>query len=162
MSEVLNIMAFLNGGGGDNDSSTLQFLTLQLADEATKTELPEEQRDKILFLIEQLNLSFIPKPCNRRYSPSLLATAAIWMTSSPATYKLLLKDNVLSLPSIRHLKSLTQPLAVNVGLSQDSVNYLEARAAHLNDQEKEVGHWLMQTPVMQMYCAKLHLVHERH
>ena len=69
----------------------------------------EDQSDdskKLNFLSEQLALHQ-KSSGSRRYSPQLLATCLMWENSSPATYKLFVSDDVLCLPSQKHLKRIS-------------------------------------------------------
>ena len=61
---------------------------------------------KISFLTEQLSLVF-PKPNARRYSSSMLAMAFMWQSVSPALYRQIDSDRVLTTPSVKHVRELT-------------------------------------------------------
>ena len=64
---------------------------------------------KIEFLTEQLSL-VCKKPKGRRFSNSLLAMAVMWHDISPAAYKQIMSEGLLTLPSERHLRNLTSAL----------------------------------------------------
>lgn len=99
--------------------------------------LDERTKGKLLFLVEQLRLATI-SPHGRRYSPSLLALALMWENSSPSLYKQLLKENVLSLPSIRHLNSLSKTFCMETGLTGSTHSYMAARVKRLSERERHV------------------------
>ena len=61
----------------------------------------------------------------------MLAMAVMWQQVSPATYNQIVPDNVLTLPSVRHLRRLTSALDVNLELSVSAIAYLEARLSKL-------------------------------
>ena len=65
-------------------------------------ELDEQQSKKISFLNEQLQLSITHK-FGRRYSPDILACTALWKNTSPALYKQIIEDGILTLPSMASL-----------------------------------------------------------
>jgi len=92
----------------------------------------------VSFLKEQLALSVVPKLI-RRYSLNLLAYAALWENTSPALYKQILKEDILALPSQRHLKNLTSAFTVEAGMSKANENYLRARLSNLTEREKVVN-----------------------
>ena len=100
-------------------------------------ELDEEKSIKVSFLKEQLVLSIVSKH-GRRYSPNLLAYAALWENTSPALYKQILEEDILALPSQRHLKNLTSAFSVDAGMSKSTEQYLKARISKLNEREKVV------------------------
>ena len=97
-------------------------------------DLEEEQSKKVGFLNEQLQLSILHKH-GRRYSPGLLACTALWKNTSPALYKQIQQEGVLTLPGPRHLDSLTSGFKVeggkvDGGLSESTKQYLKVRMIH--------------------------------
>ena len=92
---------------------------------------------KLLFLIEQLRLATI-SPYRRRYSPSLLACIFVWESSSPSLYKQILKENVLSVPSIRHLHSLSKTFCMDTGLTGNTHSFMVARIKQISEREQHV------------------------
>ena len=94
---------------------------------------------KVSFLIEQLTVIF-KIPTRRRYSPSLLAMASLWQRISAACYKLILQDNVITLPSSHHLRRLCSSIDINcMELTQSTIAYLTARYNKLNEKDKLVS-----------------------
>jgi hypothetical protein len=51
-----------------------------------------------------------------RYSPDILAMALMWNLASPALYRQMRKENVLSLPSQSHLKRLARSMDFSTGM----------------------------------------------
>ena len=88
----------------------------------------------MLFITEQLKLSTVSKK-GRRYSPNILASAALWENTSPALYRQIQEEGVLTLPSQKHIKSLTSAFSVEAGMSESTEQYLKARFASLNPRE---------------------------
>ena len=102
-----------------------------------KSSLDERITGKLLFLIEQLRLATI-SPYRRRYSPSLLACIFVWESSSPSLYKQILKENVLSVPSIRHLHSLSKTFCMDTGLTGNTHSFMVARIKQISEREQHV------------------------
>ena len=99
--------------------------------------LDERISGKLLLLVEQLRLASI-SPYGRRYSLSLLAYALIWENSSPSLYKQMLKQYVLSLPSIRHLHSLSKTFCMDTGLTGNTHSFIVARIKQIFEHERHV------------------------
>ena len=97
-------------------------LAVAIEEEST---LDERITGKLLFLIEHLRLATI-SPYGARYSPSLLAYVLMWENSSPSLYKQMLKKNVLSQPSIRHLHSLSKTFCMDIGLADNTHSFIVA------------------------------------
>ena len=93
---------------------------------------------KVLFLAEQLSLVH-SNPNARRYSSSLLGMSCMWETTSPAAYKQICSDNVLTLPHYKYLRSLTSAIGSDLKLSEPAKSYLAARASKLSRKEKCVS-----------------------
>ena len=114
-------------------------------------EFPNEWiRQKLMFLIEQLELAFMHNK-HRRYSSDLLSTCVLWENTSSNLYKQIREEGVLTLPSQRYIQQLTSAISVDTGLTEHTLKYLEARAAKLNEREKigallidEVYHGLLE------------------
>ena len=140
-SVALNIIAHLKNlsqGGDDESKAYVQFL-LSALEEITRTcdSFDDDMRKKLEFSIEQMRLC-LKKKESRRYSPSLLACAMMWNNTSSSLYKQMLSENILCLPTIRHLQNLSSSISMNTGLTENTVLYLKARAKNLNDYEKNV------------------------
>ena len=64
-------------------------------------------------------------------------------------YRQIRDEGVLTLPSVRYIKKLNSALFVDTGLTQQTIKYLEARVAKLNELEK-IGSLIMD----EVYVAK--------
>ena len=60
----------------------------------------------------------------------------MWLKLSTATYKQILSDGVLTLPSIRHLQRLSNAFTVDLSFSPTTVAYLKARYQKLSERER--------------------------
>ena len=96
---------------------------------------------KLQFLVEQLELAFMSIQ-HRRYSPELLSMCVLWENTFSALYKQLREEGVITLPSTRYIKKLTSALSMDTGLSEETVKYLKARVAKLNERER-IGSLIM-------------------
>ena len=61
------------------------------------------------------------------------------MKTSPALYRLMLEEDVLTLPSMSYLQRLSSAYDLETGLTSSSVAYLSERAKHLTELEKTVA-----------------------
>ena len=94
--------------------------------------------EKLEFIKEQLSLMY-SKRNGGRYSHSLLCMATMWHDISPATYNQMLADNVLTLPSPRHLRRLTSALKADLDLADSSIKYLTVRKEKLAEKDLKVA-----------------------
>ena len=136
---VYNILAHLKNMSS-SQSFTLSIDAI-LSKLSTIFEEHEEQiqyKGHFQFIVEQLKLS-TKNLLNRRYSPSLLAAASLWHSVSPALYRILIRDESLCLPSIRHLRRFTSGLSVTAGISEATKEYLRERIKKLNERERMVN-----------------------
>jgi hypothetical protein len=134
-SQLLNAVAFLNNLA---DTPVASTDAIEYAAAVLQSVLPEtdgEVQKKLAFLLEQLDLC-LKTPKQRRYSSFLLATAMMWQMTSPALYNQLRGEDVLSLPSVRHLKRLSSALTVDGTLSESTCNYLKIRLSTLEPRER--------------------------
>ena len=81
----------------------------------------------------------LKEPKGRRYSPSLMSMACLLQNVSPACYRQMLRDGVITLPSERHLRRLTKAITADLGLSESTMSYLKARFSKLDEKDKVVG-----------------------
>ena len=98
------------------------------------------------FLIEQLELLLCNKHA-RIYSPDLIILSYLIFSTSSSTYKLLLEQQVLLLPSESTLKKITRKVDTSTGLNNTS--YLKLRQSKLNAIE---SHCLLM--IDEIYIAK--------
>ncbi len=129
-----NLLALLKSKVRDDEESvqaTVQYCAERIEDLRPTSQV---QQQKLSFLQEQLLLAVIPEK-GRKYSSGLLAAAAIWKTTSPALYQKLVKEQLFTLPSTKHLHKLMRPLKVDFG-ANSSLAYLRTRAEKLEEREK--------------------------
>ena len=67
----------------------------------------------------------------------LLAMAVIWDNVSPALYRQILSEDVLSLPTQNYVRRLSGGLKMDTGLPDATVDYLRTRYSGLKDKERE-------------------------
>ena len=140
-SDISNILAFLNGAYEDVSSlrdpiqDSIDIL-LKFCQDAGPAR-PELAR-KIEFITEQLRLSKASK-FGRKYSTKFILTTLQWMKTSPALYRLMLDEDLLTLPSLSYLQRLSSSYDLETGLTSSSLAYLSERAKHLSEQEKNVA-----------------------
>ena len=95
--------------------------------------LSESNRQKLRFISEQLSFIDNPPGVHHPYSPSLLTTAILWKAQSTAFCKAILKDSVLTLPSIRTISRVTAKFS---SIQSDAEKYLKQRIMKLSSTEK--------------------------
>ena len=62
----------------------------------------------------------------------------MWENSSPSLYKQMLKENVLSLPSICHLHSLSKTFCMDTGLTGNTHSFVVARIKQISKRERHI------------------------
>lgn len=134
-SEVAALVSFLAEQSESKSEHVVTCASTQLENLLERDDVVEEKKGKLHFIIEQLNhLSKVPT--RRRYEMSTLATCMSLLKTSPAAYKELLADHVLTLPSVQRLRRLSSALTVDLDFSPSTVSYLKARIIWLNEREK--------------------------
>ena len=141
---VLNILAYLKRLSEDKSlqaTNTVEYCSSLL--EKTLPDLEEDISKKVGFLTEQLKLS-IKNKFARRYSPDMLGMAAIWQNCSPALYKQIWEEGVLTIPAPKYLDRLTSAFKVEGGTVTGDVPattkaYLKTRISTLYHREKTVN-----------------------
>ena len=138
-SEVVALVTYLEDHSEDvAPEKVISNVASQLETLLEANSIDEEKKSKLQFLIAQLQL--LPKvPTRRRYELSTLATCMTLFKTSPAAYKQLLSDNVLTLPSVQHLRRLSSALTVDLEFSESTVSYLKARFSRLNERERVIN-----------------------
>ena len=91
-----------------------------------------------IFLQEQLSLIQTP-PTGRRYSASLLTVACMLERTSPACYRQLLREGILTLPSVKHLRRLTSAIKPDFNLSETALAYIRAKYKKLKSHQKTIS-----------------------
>jgi len=102
----------------------------------TLEEESEEFR-KISFLKDQIGLVF--SSSTHKYTPEFIWTALTWMKTSPALYRLLRTDGLLTLPSPVYLKQISSSFSLETGLSESVLAYLKKRIEPLSKEERLVS-----------------------
>lgn len=102
-AQLQNILAFMKSMAAEPaNNKVLITQCMSLLDKVQ----PEDGNGidrKVAFVKEQLTYMVQKKP---RYSPQLLATAAMWHLTSPVLYRTILKEEVLALPTERYAQIL--------------------------------------------------------
>ncbi len=139
-SDIYNILAFLNSYSKEkaNSKDTIENCISKLKNCLEETENDVPLSNKLSFIIEQLELANCSKH-TRRYSTSFVWSAISWMKSSPALYRQLISEGMMTLPSISYLKQIASKVSLETGLSSSSIAYLETRFKSLNDNQKIVS-----------------------
>ena len=104
-ADFLNLLAFLNCSG--EDSFPLRQI-LQLMDNCLEFEngLDDVILRRVSFWREQIHLSECT-PSNRRFSSETLVSFLLFHCSNAAAYRTVMSDNLLIMPSERHLRRLS-------------------------------------------------------
>ena len=139
ISDISNICAFLNSYADVRPTSrdVIDSCIAKLDLILEENNPDEVSIPKLSFLTEQLRLLKGSNQTNR-FSPSFLWAAITWQKTSPALYKLLKEDGLMTLPSISYLKQLSNSFSLASGLSDSAVAYLEERLKSLSPKEKTV------------------------
>ena len=93
-----------------------------------------DDKKKIAFLAEQLSLVY-SSPHGRRYSPSLIAMAYMWQSVSPALYKQVQLEGILTLPPAKYVRTLSSSIGDDLELTQPAKRYMSARFQKLKETE---------------------------
>jgi len=126
------------------DACGIEYCISIIEDISSRAELEKEK--KIKFICEQLQLLNDKIP---RYSSFLLANSVLWENTSPALYKQILRKNIISLPSVRHIRRLASSVSTESGLTDSAVSYLKARIKNLSQSDKTIS-----VLVDEVYSAK--------
>lgn len=150
-SQLLNLLSAVKSFSEDFDvhPKALTCLIDNFKSKALQLVLDEKKVRKLHFLLDQLTMTTLSHKKQRRYSSDLLASCALWQTTSPALYRKLLDEDILSLPSVSHLKNLTCHLNTDIGLNEKTKIYLSERLKALTEREK-----VMVLMVDEIYCAQ--------
>ena len=93
----------------------------------------ESIRQKLVFLIERLELAFMHDK-HRRYSSDLLLTCVLWENTSSNQSKQMREEGLLTFPSQRYIQKLFSAISMDTGLTRQT-----ARAAKLNERVEIVA-----------------------
>ncbi len=138
-SDISNLLAFLRSyKGTDKVEDVTEHCIRKL--NAAIAECDENSLifKKLSFIKSQLNL-VKQTGLSRRYPPAFIWTALSWFKTSPALYRLLLSDGLMTLPSIGYLKQISGSFSLETGLSTSVISYLDTRIIHLEENQKTVS-----------------------
>ncbi|QQP50769.1 Uncharacterized protein FKW44_011893 [Caligus rogercresseyi] len=93
-------------------------------------------QQKLLFIKDQLNLAS-KSPFQRRYSTLLLATAVMWHNISPALYRQIQSEGLITLPHDKYLQRISGGLSMQTGLPSATESYLRTRIEKLSTEERQ-------------------------
>ena len=138
-SDILNLLAFLRSYKGTEKVEDVIEHCIRKLNAAIA------ECDENLFIFKKL--SFIKSQLklvkqaglSRRYPPTFIWTALSWFKTSPALYRLLLSDGLMTLPSIGYLKQISGSFSLETGLSTCVITYLDTRIKHLEENQKTVS-----------------------
>ena len=138
LSQLINLMARLKSWQVDERSRSLSLdiqTAISVLDRALENiaDHDTEEFRKVEFINEQLRL-LLHKKHGRQYSPQLMIFAYLIMASSSAAYKVLLQEDVVSLPSVATLKQITR--RVDAATNVDNAAYLQLRVSKLQEHER--------------------------
>jgi len=142
ISELVNLMARVKSW---SDTDAIESKSLKMSVQMAVSCLSDgldnlddsssDEFRKISFVIEQLKLLSKNK-FGRHYSPELTIMSYRLHAASSAAYSVLLKENVLCLPSKSTLQKVTKRFDSTSGL--DNSQYLKLRVSKLNEFERTV------------------------
>lgn len=137
LSGVLNIFVRVKNIDEETEKETSSKITIEhcskLLEEITP-DLDEDTGKKISFLTEQLNLSIVHKNA-RRYSSDILCQAVLWDCTSPALYRQIHQNGILTIPSPKHVQRLKVPFSAESGITESNKRYLQTRIKDLSPRE---------------------------
>ena len=131
-SDFLNLLAFLNS---DVTLAPIKHVVSLLEDYLQTMSETDGNLRKLSFLTEQLSL-LQKKPQNRRYSKNTILSAIIIQSHSTVCYEALLKNELLTLPSVSSIRRICHGFQAET--SQQMKTYLASRKKNLNEFESTV------------------------
>ena len=81
----------------------------------------ESIRQKLVFLIERLELAFMHDK-HRRYSSDLLLTCVLWENTSSNKSKQMREEGLLTFPSQRYIQKLFSAISMDTGLTRQTAS----------------------------------------
>ena len=82
-------------------------------------------------------------------APSLIAMAYMWQAVSPALYKQVQREGVLTLPSAKYIRNISLSVGDDFKLPQPAKRYLSARFQKLKETDHDVS-----LIMNEVYCQK--------
>lgn len=137
-SQIVNLMALLKSLISTDECDVESFIDSALKSLQGYIDGSDPDTDKhrsVAFFLEQLQLLDLPKN-RRRYSPALLLFAFSIYSSGPASYRALLSQNVLTLPSVGLLNKLTRSVRSDPGICDEQ--YLVKRFSRLSELQHHI------------------------
>ena len=129
-SDFLNLLVYVDNYVSE-DTPLFEALEI-LHSHIESANISSVKAQKLMFLCEQLE--FLCNP-NKSFSTNLLTLGILWKAHSTSCYKTILSDNVLTLPSLRTLRRISQNFS---HLESDTLRYLSLRVESLNSYERSV------------------------
>jgi len=128
ISSVLNCLAQLKAMV--DNKTNVNYVDIAISALSNQIDLQNENTDeKLLFILEQLQLYKLPEN-NLRYSSSLTITCFSLYCASTSAYQHLRNSNILTLPSPYTLRKLTR--SVNPDMTKIDTSYLSKRVSSLS------------------------------
>lgn len=138
--EIPNILAVLKNAGENfyEDGNSLKQVIVDFQNKVARLTIQDNETEKkIGFLLEQLSLAIQSKH-SRKYSSDILACGSMWKATSPALYNQILREGLLTLPTVSWLKKLTESMPMSFGLTDGIKSYLKLRIKNLSSRERKV------------------------
>ena len=132
-SQFLNILALVKSWIADE--SEVDFLSISIEALHVEKHCVQNENAKITFLLEQLKL-VNKKKFSKTYSPELSIFAFLLYSTSATAYRILLDQDLLSLPSICTLNKITRKVDSRSSLNDNS--YLKLRCSQLDQIHRNV------------------------
>ena len=133
-SDFLNLLAFLTADT-TSQSLRLEYIVSLLEEYLHNNSTDETEFKKMSFITEQLHL-MKKKPQNRRYSKNTILTSTILQSHSTACYEALVKNDILTLPSVSSIRRICHGFQCDT--EQQMKDYLVLRRKNLNEFEANV------------------------
>ena len=134
-NDFVNLLTYVNNYNSKISALEKASDILKAYAEDIEVDLSHAMKQKVLFLSEQLKLLCHPPGAHQRYSPGLVTLAVLWKAHSTSCYKAILAENVLTLPSLRTLRRVSQNFS---HVESDTLKYLKIRVEKLNFYERTV------------------------
>ena len=137
-SDISTLLSFLKNYSGDKTIENSVDTACALIKYIGEEDKGREYSTKLSFILEQLQLVF-QNPTGRRYCPATIATCMMWYKTSRALYKMILSNNVLTIPCVAHMNRLSSALTVDLEFSGSTIAYLKARMTCLSERDKNIS-----------------------
>ena len=137
-TQFTNLLAFVKSLSEGNSfepsfSAEVMRVSDSLLEFAQECSLDVPKLNRLQFLCEQLRLLVHDSNFAMRYSSNLITISYLLYFTSPSSYRVLRSSNILFLPTIRHLQTITKPIS-----QCDIRKYLSVRISSLNQFQRYV------------------------